>query len=312
LALTAATATPSEPAASLRPLMRRRDLPGAAMTAVTFGTLLATGTGVVLAIDTPWLLLALPLHALAMVPLFAALHECAHRTAFADRDAADVVAWIAALPILWNAGHYRRFHRDHHRFTHDPERDPELARGDPRDLGDYLFRLSGLAHWRQRMSEMALIVWGRWRTMPWVATGDRPALRRSVAGQLAVYLLVVATAAATGTLIELALIWPLPLALALPVMRLWLLAEHTGCPHTADGFRNTRTTLTWAPVRFALWNMPFHAEHHLHPAIPFHALPQAHAILRPRLTQVATGYLATHRALIRSLAWSAPARPRGG
>ena len=50
-----------------------------------------------------------------------------------------------------------------------------------------------------------------------------------------------------------------------------------------NGLTNTRTTLTNAAVRLLMWNMPFHAEHHLYPSIPFHRLPDAHATLRDRL-----------------------------
>ena len=44
-----------------------------------------------------------------------------------------------------------------------------------------------------------------------------------------------------------------------------------------NGLTNTRTTLTNAAVRLLMWNMPFHAEHHLYPSIPFHRLADAHA-----------------------------------
>ena len=43
-----------------------------------------------------------------------------------------------------------------------------------------------------------------------------------------------------------------------------------------NGLTNTRTTLTNAAVRLLMWNMPFHAEHHLYPSIPFHRLADAH------------------------------------
>jgi fatty acid desaturase len=81
-----------------------------------------------------------------------------------------------------------------------------------------------------------------------------------------------------------------------------LLAEHGGCPFVADGLRNTRTTHTLAPLRRLMWNMPFHAEHHLYPSLPFHALAAAHHDLRPGLTVVAPGYLAVHRGFLANLA----------
>ena len=62
-----------------------------------------------------------------------------------------------------------------------------------------------------------------------------------------------------------------------------------------DFWENTRTTLTGAPVRFLAWNMPFHAEHHANPAVPFHALPELHARERAKLKAVSPGYVAFHR-----------------
>ncbi|MFQ3585995.1 MAG: hypothetical protein SNJ85_13950 [Cyanobacteriota bacterium] len=37
--------------------------------------------------------------------------------------------------------------------------------------------------------------------------------------------------------------------------------------------------------------MPYHAEHHLYPSIPFHALAKAHEHLQPYLAHLEPGYL---------------------
>jgi fatty acid desaturase len=88
--------------------------------------------------------------------------------------------------------------------------------------------------------------------------------------------------------------WLLPLALGQPLLRFVMLAEHGGCPCVPEGERNTRTTLTLAPLRCLMWNMPFHAEHHLLPSVPFHALAAAHQHLAPRLAHLQPGYGALH------------------
>ena len=77
-----------------------------------------------------------------------------------------------------------------------------------------------------------------------------------------------------------------------------LLAEHGGCSTAADVLRNTRTTRTLAPLRWLMWNMPFHVEHHLMASIPFHALPAAHGWIAGRLEHNDPGYLAVHRAFL--------------
>jgi fatty acid desaturase len=47
--------------------------------------------------------------------------------------------------------------------------------------------------------------------------------------------------------------------------------------------------------------MPYHAEHHAYPALPFHALPKAHALLKARIAVQAPGYIAVHREIIMQL-----------
>src|SRR4029077_531884 len=77
-----------------------------------------------------------------------------------------------------------------------------------------------------------------------------------------------------------------------PFLRPYLLAEHTACAFTRDCLENTRTTRTLAVVRLFAWNMPYHAEHHAFPAVPFHALPRLHAHVRARLANLEPGYVA--------------------
>ena len=95
--------------------------------------------------------------------------------------------------------------------------------------------------------------------------------------------------------------WVLPAVLGQPWLRLYLMAEHTGCPLIPDMLANSRTTLSNPVVRFFAWNMPYHAEHHSFPAVPFHALPALHADLAPALKTTARGYVAAQREIFRAL-----------
>jgi fatty acid desaturase len=49
------------------------------------------------------------------------------------------------------------------------------------------------------------------------------------------------------------------------------------------------------------WNIPYHAEHHLYPSIPFHRLTDAHAASRARPDFVQRGYVRWHLGLLRRL-----------
>ena len=81
-----------------------------------------------------------------------------------------------------------------------------------------------------------------------------------------------------------------PLVVGFPFLRLYLLAEHGLCPSVANMFENSRTTFTNRPMRWLSWNMPYHAEHHAWPAVPYHALPALHAMTQPHLVRTSDGY----------------------
>ncbi|MGB3769289.1 MAG: fatty acid desaturase, partial [Phormidesmis sp.] len=51
-----------------------------------------------------------------------------------------------------------------------------------------------------------------------------------------------------------------------------------------------------------MWNMPYHAEHHLYPSIPFHALPAAHQQLKEKFAHVDSGYIQVNQAIVSTFA----------
>ncbi len=95
-------------------------------------------------------------------------------------------------------------------------------------------------------------------------------------------------------------VWILPLLIGQPFLRLFLLAEHEGCANSNNMFENTRTTLSNFAVRFITWNMPYHTEHHVFPAAPFHQLPKLHEFTKLHLQVVAPGYGRYHLAWIKA------------
>jgi fatty acid desaturase len=95
--------------------------------------------------------------------------------------------------------------------------------------------------------------------------------------------------------------WVIPALIGQPALRLYLLAEHTGCPKVMNMLDNTRTTLTTWPIRKIAWNMPYHTEHHSYPAVPFHRLPELHALMEGHLLHVEPGYSSFHRRYLRDL-----------
>lgn len=288
----------------LAPLLVKRNGPGL----VRIGTQLAV-LGLAAA-ATLWLaarggaafLAPLTVMGITLATLFPPLHEAGHRTAFASRGLNEAVLWICAVAMLQAPTFFCEFHWEHHRSTQDRARDPEIASapdllgpwpadplrwlalvcGVPLMLGKAMFTISCAV-----LPERA-----RARLYPFV----RPTRQRRLAWESRGVVLVLAGAVIAGLRLvphfaTLLLAWPI----AHLVLGLYLMPEHTGLPHDGSQAHRTRTVVSNAVVRWWMWNMPLHATHHVHPAVPFHAVPRAHGLLAPQLEHECRGYLAFHR-----------------
>ena len=231
--------------------------------------------------------------------LFTALHEATHRTAFKTRWINDWVARFCGFAILLPSHGFRFFHFDHHRFTQDPARDPELGEPKPTSLAEYVWAITGVPVWRYHVSMIARYASGRCDEA-FVPQSERPAVHREARWMVFGYAVLAATSIATQST-ALIWVWVFPAILGQPFLRLYLMAEHGRCPFVANMFENTRTTFTNTVVRFVAWNMPFHAEHHAHPGVPFHKLAEFHTICAPHLRVTERGYVRFHKSFVTAL-----------
>lgn len=295
--------------AELRALSCRSNAVGLLWLAAHLALIGACGAAVVLLREHghPWA--AVPGMAalgVALVALFTPLHETTHRTPFRSLWLNRAVGWATGLVLVLPPAGFRLFHLAHHRHTQDPLRDPEIAGAAPLTRAGYLWRLTGLPYWRAQVALVCRTAAGR-VDEPWVPAVARAEVVFESRAFLAVYAVVAAAALAGRSL------WPVwlyvvPVLLGQPVLRAVLMAEHGGLPRVADRLANTRTTLlgrTLAGHAFSalFWHANLHAEHHLAPGVPFHALPRLHRRLRPHLAAVATNYRAAHT-VIRSAAFA--------
>jgi fatty acid desaturase len=275
--------------AALKALSRRSDARGLVQLGGHLLMLGATGTAIFWAGATWWLAPALVVHGVVLIFLFSPLHECIHRTAFRSRALNDGLAWVCGAVILLPPDYFRAFHFAHHRHTQDPEQDPELALLQPKDFGLYLLRVTGLPYWRERITTLFRHAFTGRVAKPFITARLAPVVVREARLLLLSYAGIAAVSIALESPAAL-LYWVIPAVLGQPALRLYLLAEHTGCPFVPDMLRNSRTTRSnWLARRLA-WNMPYHAEHHAYPALPFHALPAAHSLLKDRIEVQASGY----------------------
>lgn len=277
-------------------LTARSDLP-ALLRLLAHGGLMVV-LGAAIAAKVPfWPALLLP-HGILLIFLFTPLHETIHETAFrtpiANRLAAMVCGFLVFIPPLW----FRYFHFAHHRHTHHPDHDPELQQPKPRTVWQYIVTLSGIPFW---LSMARVIISNALRANHETFVPQKAHKKVTVEARfyLAAYLLVAAVSLLAGS-DAIIWLWIAPALIGQPFLRAYLLAEHTLCPHVVNMLENTRTTFTNNIVRFIAWNMPYHAEHHAYPAVPFHKLPDFHKHVRAHLAETERGYVRFQSRLLKT------------
>ncbi len=285
--------------ARVRELSERSDAKGVARLATHLAVLAATGTVVWLAHGTWWLMLpAMAVHGIAVAFVFTGHHEMIHRTAFKSRRLNDWIAFVTGFIVFYPAYYFRLFHYAHHRHTQDAERDPELVYPPPTARGAYAWWAIGIPYWHRRFGTSFVHAFTGRAKQPFVRDSE---VAECIAEARWMWAGYIAIAAASIVFDSWAAVtyWFGPILLGQPFLRLYLMAEHTGCANGPDMIANTRTTLTNPVIRLIAWNMPYHTEHHVYPSVPFHALPALHAEMKPFLQELEPGYLAVHRKLWR-------------
>ena len=231
--------------------------------------------------------------------LFTPMHEASHLTAFRTRwinhAVTNLIGLLLILPPRW----FSHFHMAHHQHTQDPAHDPELASPKPSTWGGYLCALTGLPVWYSQLSALARNSAGR-NQDDFIPTHLKATIAAEARVMIVIYMVAIAACAAFSSTI-LIKCWVIPALLGQPFLRMYLLAEHAGCALTPNMFTNSRTTLTNWVIRFLAWNMPYHAEHHSLPSVPFHQLPRLHAKTAPLIAHLDDGYPSVHRKFIKTL-----------
>ena len=288
----------------LKALMKRNNRDGLIHLAVWAMVLSLTSllVWVSLTSDWWWQIAAMFVHGIVMVHHFALQHECSHYTAFRSRRLCNVLAGFCGFLLIIPPRFFRYEHCDHHTYTNQPGRDPELIEL-PGSVWQYLWYLSALPYWYSQIAGLVRRSSGRLRAEErrFIPRVEETAIVRESRLMLAGYLLIIAVVLATGWMAPV-FYWLLPLLLAEPVMRFIRMTEHVGRPLVADRFTNTRTNRVSAIWRFLAWNMNYHAEHHFAPSVPFHALGRLHEKIKHKVHVEEYGYLNAHRDILNSMA----------
>lgn len=271
---------------------------------------LGTATAIVLTWNGPWWWQLLSQIGFGLVGCsqFAALHESGHGTAFRSRNANRLAATLAGVAHCYPASIFRALHFTHHRHTHIPGLDPEISLGHkpvPSVINQppmYLGWLSGLPLLLFKLvmalnGALGMPSFVRKKLYPFI----KPGMRREIA--LESWLVILVWGGITWLAIEVHPgFWGLWVGQVLSHMMLasYLVVEHNGLPHEGDILEKTRSIVVPVWVRSLMWNMPYHAEHHAYPAVPFHALPELHEALKPELKHAHESHPVFHSRVIKA------------
>ena len=297
--------------AMLRELSARSDLQGSVRAASHYGAIIVVGTLIWLVSSTLGIRAALPfifVQGYFVAFLFMVVHETAHKTAFRGRAPNLALGHLSAFAIVLPYEYYCLFHWDHHRYTQDPEKDPELIVG-PMPTSDTQLAIAytGLLQFAYRVRLMLRHAFTGKVAAPWIPENKRHLVVREARLYVAAYLVLLLASLALHTAI-LFWVWLVPLLTGQLILRPYLYAEHTGCERTRSAFENTRTTATGMVMKWFAWNMPYHVEHHAYPSVPFHALPKLNEIVGEKIVYRGPNYRAVTR---ETWAWFRRARHGG-
>lgn len=227
-------------------------------------------------------------YAVLCCSVFASLHETGHGTAFASNTLNKTAAFLSGFGHVYPPSLFRALHFTHHRFTHIPGKDPEISLGNrpaPPILQSMPLYLSFLTGLPLLLYKIVMLVSGalgmpesiRQTLFPFIAPNKRKAIFVESVLFLILYGLLIGYGFWRSDLRLLGILTGQIIGHCL--LSFYLSMEHNGLPHEGNILEKTRSINTNALVKWIMWNMPYHAEHHAYPAVPFYALPQLHEYL---------------------------------
>lgn len=289
----------------LKVLMQKNDNPAILRFIIMYSLFIGFGVWTVISWSNGivWqMILSLFLFGIMNCSLFACQHETVHATAFQSRRLNKIAAFLCGLGHIYPPTIFKGLHYTHHRYTHIPGLDPEISfAGKPMpsvisNLPMYFSWLSGLP---LLLFKVMMVFWGclgmpefiRKRIYPFLRSSARNAV---IIESWAIMLLYLGLA-------FLALyinsgFWAIFIGQLVGhcLLASYLVPEHNGLPHEGNILEKTRSINTYKFIKLLMWNMPYHAEHHAYPAVPFHALPDLHKAMQTELVHTKTGHANMH------------------
>ncbi len=279
----------------------RRNAPGLIFFIGHLLAMLCTGTLLHFSLNSIWVVPCTILHGVVIVYWFQPFHEAAHGTPFRSAGLNQALSWFAGVLVMLTPTYFYHEHMRHHRYTQHPKLDPErIPLADSRP--GYWLYLTGLPYFFYICRALILHSLGRFDTQE---RGFLPASARPLVIRQSRILCLIYAAVFVVSLLgfhQFLVYWLVPRIAGEFAQRIVRVTEHQTCPLVPDLRRNTRSVIALAPLQLLGWYSCYHAEHHLSPNTPFHAMPRLHQRLRDDIAHMSPSYIAAHQEIQQKLA----------
>ena len=203
----------------------------------------------------------------------------------------STAAFLSGIAHIYPSTMIRELHFTHHRYTHIPGKDPEISLGNKpitsivSSLPFYLSWISGLPLF---MFKNFMVICGTLEMPEPIRKNAFPFVRPEVRLKLFVNSLIVVGVQVAIVIAAIHVnpgFWGLLVGQVIGhcFLASYTAAEHNGLPHEGNILERTRSIKAPKFVNFIMWNMPYHAEHHAYPAVPFYSLPELHEVLNDEI-----------------------------
>ncbi len=289
------------PRETMRKLLERRDGPAIRDTIIWFGLLGVFGYLGYLLWPSAWAILPFAIYGVIYGSTSdSRWHESSHGTAFKTDWMNNLLYEISSFMVMRESTVWRWSHTRHHSDTIIVGRDPEIAVPRPPNMKDFMLTFLGLPAAKAYLKKIILHSLGR--LDPEEATYIPESEHRTIYFKARIYVAIYATAIGAcfyfGTILPLLYIG-LPNLYGAWLMPIYGFTQHAGLAENVLDHRMNCRTVYMDPVhRFLYWNMNYHVEHHMFPLVPYHNLPQLHAVVKDDMPTPYRGLIHAWREII--------------
>ena len=292
------------PRQKMRELLERRDGPAVRDTLLWFALLVASGALGFVLWGSWWAAIPFAIYGVIYASSSdSRWHEAGHGTAFKTDWMNNALYEIASFMVCRESTPWRWSHTRHHSDTIIVGRDPEIAVPRPPDIAGILMSFFNLKGVPKEFGKMLLHCTGRLTAeeQTYIPEFAQRAVFFKARIYVLIYFSVVGLAVYTGSILPLMYVG-LPNFYGSWLMVVYGLTQHAGlAENVLDHRLNCRTVYLNRVHRYLYWNMNYHAEHHMFPLVPYHALPRLHALVKHDMPRPYAGLLEAYREIVPTL-----------